>query len=695
MTRSDINKLISAILSVFASVSAFIYIFMKISSFIKMPRYTRIIFLFQIYILLSTHAFSQNEPQDTSHVTKLDSLSVIFIKPIPLVGTIDKNLRTENIVSDSLINFGNYRYAGDLLSQFPSVLNFDFGSLGLQPDITIQGLGMREVSFLVDGIPLNDPLTGLYNPYLYPTEHIERMEIVQGTRSFLYGFNSTGGVINFVTKSKKAVHPYSHLRYSESGYGFGIVDGTVSQDIVRGLNITMGAQHTVYGERFQNENYDCWNARVKTRYNIDDKWNLFASEMYNQTLLGLNGGVDITATPDSLRFESLQAIVKNTNAYEKITRHDVQFGTAARLLPDSEAISTASVYFTSSVRGYRDLRNQQTSSGTSVDQFQQTRWFGLKLIQNLNVANQQMDFGAEIQSERVHQSPATKENTATRLSVYGKFSMSLFEQLTLTPYGRFDNYRDQHLFAYGGDAELQLHPYIKIFGGYSRSFRMPTFQEQSGTDTLLSSLITDNLPERHHLFEVGILLSNHDWFSMELRSFHRTIWNVIAIEPEGNSMTKAPYTIARHQKKIIEGISGSASIRVGSFYLEGQAQFLETFDHQDRQIIFPKFSANGGIYFWDKLLHNNLDLKFGINGKAFTGYIGREYNQQSEEYLPVGQVYNIQPAGVIDLVIIAHVGKAYIHFIMDNLLNRNYVVVRFYPMPERQLRFGVSWEFLD
>jgi outer membrane cobalamin receptor len=212
----------------------------------KMPRYTSITFSFAISILLFTEAFSQIEPQDTSHMTKLDSLSRIFIRPIPLIGTIDRNLKPENIVNDSTINFGNYRYAGDLLSLFPSILSFDFGSLGLLPDITIQGLGMREISFQADGIPLNDPLTGLYNSYLYPTEHIDRMEIVQGTRSFLYGFNSTGGVINFVTKSKKAVHPYSHLRYSESGYGFGIVDGTVSQDIVRGLNVTMGAQHTVY-----------------------------------------------------------------------------------------------------------------------------------------------------------------------------------------------------------------------------------------------------------------------------------------------------------------------------------------------------------------------------------------------------------------------------------------------------------------
>jgi len=658
------------------------------------PR-TRIFFLFLLLISLSTYLFPQNEPQDTTHILPVDSLSTSYTKPIPLVGTIDRSIKTEDSITDSTINFGNYRYSGDLISLLPAVFIRDFGSLGLMPDITIQGLGMREISFMSDGVVLNDPLTGLYNPYLYPMEHAERIEFVEGTRAFLYGNNSTGGVINFVSKSKKAIHPSSRLRYSESGYGFGIVDGMVSQDIVRGLNVTMGTQHTVYGERFRNENYDCWNARIKVRYNINDRWNLFAGEMYNQTLLGLYGGVDIASTEDSLRFESLQAIVRNTDAYEKITRHDVQLGFAAKLLPDSDAISMATVYFTSSVRGYRDLENQAASNGTFIDQFQHTRWAGLKLSQNLNVGNQEIDLGADIQIEGLHQTPALEENTATRLSLFGKYALPVSNLLIFNSYGKFDTYRAQNLMSYGADLTIPLRPYVKIFGGYSRSFRMPTFQEQNGTDTLLSSNISDNLPERHHLFEAGIRWDNRQWFSLEFRSFHRTIWNIIAIEHQSGTGAKAPYEFTRHQKKIIQGISASTSVRIGCFYVEGEGQFLESFDHQDNQISFPKLSATGGIYFWDMLLKNHLDLKIGINGKAYGSFLGREYNQQAQVYLPDGEEFYINPTGEIDFVILAHVGSAYIHFIMDNLLNRKYLMAAFYPMPERQLRFGVNWEFLD
>jgi outer membrane cobalamin receptor len=216
-----------------------------------------------------------------------------------------------------------------------------------------------------------------------------------------------------------------------------------------------------------------------------------------------------------------------------------------------------------------------------------------------------------------------------------------------------------------------------------------------GTDTMLSSTLTDNLPERHHLFEVGIRLSNQEWYSFQLRSFHRTIWNLITVGPQSNAQLKAPYEFTRHQKKIIQGVDGSASIRFGSFYAEGEAQFLEMIDHDDEQVTFPKWSATGGIYFWDKLINNHLDLKAGVSGRAYSSYFGKEFNQQAQVYLPGKQLYSIEQTGVIDLVILLHIGSAYVHFIWDNLLNRQYIMATFYPMPERQMRFGVSWEFLD
>ncbi len=646
---------------------------------------------------LSSIAITQVIPIDTTDAiesVKLDSTIIIVIRPIQLVGSIDRTLKHEGIITDSTINFQNYRYIGDVIPMQSGFFIRDFGSSGFIPDLTINGIDGRSIAYMSDGIQLNDPLSGLFNPYLYPTENIEHIEVIQGTRSFLYGLNSTGGTINFLSKSKKALKPFSRIRYSESGYGFSIVDGLVSQDIIRGLNVTTGVQHTVYGERYPNENYDSWNARVKARYNISSDLNLFVSEMFNQTLLGLYSGVDIQKTQELLWYESMQAIVKNTDSYEKITRHDVQIGAAARVLPDSEAISTLTLYFTSNLRQYRDLENKPLSNGILLDCRQNSKWFGVKLDQNLFFYNSRFDFGGEIRSINTLMPPATSEYRATHTSIYGKSEISTAGNIKISPYARFDNIKEQDRFSYGGDISIQPISNLKLFSGYSRSFRFPTFQEIIGTDTVLSSNIIDHTPERHHLFESG-LVSNHDWYSIEMRAFHRTIWNAITVITQNLSNKIEPFEFNRHQKKIIQGIAGTGSIRFGSFYTKGTAQFLEMIDHDDKQLTFPKWSATGGIYFWDKIIKGHLDLKIGVSGKVFTSYYGREFNQLAQVYLPNSQGYNIQPTGVIDLVIIGHIGSAYIHFIFENILNRKYVMQTFYPMPERQSRFGVSWEFLN
>jgi len=632
---------------------------------------------------------------DTSETTGIDSLQKKFISPIPHVGTIDRALSTEYLIDDSTINFNNYRYVGDIITWLPGVYARDFGSLGFLPDITFNGVDGRSISFLIDGIRLNDPVSGLFNLYYLPTENIERIEFSPPTHAFLYGFNSTGGAVNFITKSKKALKPYSRIRYSESGYGFSIIDGMVSQDIIRGLNFTAGAQHTVYGERYQNENYDCWNARIKARYNINDKLNLFASEMYNQSLLGLYGGVDITRTPDSLRYESLQATVRNTDAYEKITRHDLQLGSAARLFPDSSSISTLTFYFTSSVRRYRDLENRPMSNGILLDQSHLAKWFGAKFTQNFYLLNQSFEFGAEYQSQLMLITPSPKESKRNLSSIFGKSEFSPVKIASITPYLRYDSYSNQNLISFGGDAQIEINKCFKIMGGYSRSYRIPTFEERHGVDTVLASSILDDEPERHHIFELGMIWKYSQNIFFELRSYHRIIWNYITIQPAAHTLGTSPYEFTRHEKKIIQGFSGRGSIRFGIIQIECNGQFTEVIDNADKEITFPKWTASGGIYYWNKILGNHLDLKAGIQGKYFTNYIGRLFDQQAQVYLPYENSIDIKPNGTIDIVILGHIGNAYIHFIWDNILNRKYIMNNFYPMPERQIRFGISWEFLD
>jgi len=95
----------------------------------------------------------------------------------------------------------------DLLRVLPALEVQSRGSFGAQADVTLRGSTFTQVLLLLDGMRLNDPLTGHFAGYLpiSPAE-IEQIEIVRGPGAALYGPDAVGGFINIVTKTFAATH---------------------------------------------------------------------------------------------------------------------------------------------------------------------------------------------------------------------------------------------------------------------------------------------------------------------------------------------------------------------------------------------------------------------------------------------------------------------------------------------------------
>lgn len=95
----------------------------------------------------------------------------------------------------------------DLLRLMPALEVQSRGSFGAQADITMRGSTFNQVLLLLDGMRLNDPLTGHFAGYLPITPaEIEQIEIVRGPGAALYGPDAVGGFINIVTKTFAATH---------------------------------------------------------------------------------------------------------------------------------------------------------------------------------------------------------------------------------------------------------------------------------------------------------------------------------------------------------------------------------------------------------------------------------------------------------------------------------------------------------
>lgn len=103
----------------------------------------------------------------------------------------------------------------EILRYLPGVEVQQRGPQGSQADILIRGGTFQQVLILIDGVRLNDPLTGHFNGYipLHPSE-IERIEVLKGAAASIHGSDAIGGVIHVVTKTGAMSGQDSRHKYS-------------------------------------------------------------------------------------------------------------------------------------------------------------------------------------------------------------------------------------------------------------------------------------------------------------------------------------------------------------------------------------------------------------------------------------------------------------------------------------------------
>lgn len=92
------------------------------------------------------------------------------------------------------------RTLAELLAQQPGLQLSSNGGLGKTSSLFIRGLEARHTLLLVDGVPLSSSTVGTASLDNLPLESIERIEIVRGPLSSVYGNGAMGGVIQIFTR---------------------------------------------------------------------------------------------------------------------------------------------------------------------------------------------------------------------------------------------------------------------------------------------------------------------------------------------------------------------------------------------------------------------------------------------------------------------------------------------------------------
>lgn len=106
------------------------------------------------------------------------------------------------VITKQEIQSGSYRNITEIIRNVTGLNMFEYGSTGSSATLTIRGSTAEQVLVMVDGKRINKPGDGLvdFNSLSLPLEYIERIEILRGASSALYGAEAMGGVINIITQ---------------------------------------------------------------------------------------------------------------------------------------------------------------------------------------------------------------------------------------------------------------------------------------------------------------------------------------------------------------------------------------------------------------------------------------------------------------------------------------------------------------
>src|SRR5437762_6430087 len=87
----------------------------------------------------------------------------------------------------------------DALNDVTSASVVQSGSQGATTQLFLRGGESKYVKVLIDGVPANDP-GGVYDFASLTTDNIDRIEVVRGPASVVYGADAVTGVVNVITR---------------------------------------------------------------------------------------------------------------------------------------------------------------------------------------------------------------------------------------------------------------------------------------------------------------------------------------------------------------------------------------------------------------------------------------------------------------------------------------------------------------
>jgi len=139
-------------------------------------------------------------------------------------------------------------------------------------DIHINGLEGPYTMVLIDGMPIVSGLSTVYGLSGIPNSLIERMEIIKGPASSLYGSEAVGGLINIITKTPQYA-PKLTVDTFVSSWGEFNLDVGYRALLGKKTSFLFGANYFNFNQTIDNNNDNFTDLTLQNRISLFQKWN--------------------------------------------------------------------------------------------------------------------------------------------------------------------------------------------------------------------------------------------------------------------------------------------------------------------------------------------------------------------------------------------------------------------------------------
>lgn len=573
---------------------------------------------------------------------------------------LEETTGTVNVITKEEINSIKPFNISELIEKKCGLKINDYGWIGSSKSISLRGTTSSQVLVLIDGIPINLPSVGTPDLNTIPIESIEKVEIVRGPFSSLYGANALGGVINIITKKPEEKFTI------EGNFSYGRWDTTKNY-------INFGKQDERFGYFISFGNIYTDGFRENSKDKSLDIFSKFIFKTPNDADLTISGSFnsDNYRVPGPITWSTPYASQKTDNKLLDLTynlHNDFIFKT----------------YWNTNVLNYKNEDPFWPTDDETTNNI-----FGIDFQKSFSLGERNLiTFGWNYKYENVdvfdkinNQSRIGRERTRDNYGIFIQNETEL-EKFMLTIGLRWDDNS-----AYGSFLSPKISTLYKIkektnlrFSAGS-SFRAPSFDDLYWYEDWGWGMGLFGNPdlkvEKGKTFDFGIEHLFNDNFLTRINVFYTKTKDLIKWTEVSNWRWEAK-NIGRAE---IKGAELEILLKPYKFFEIGM-NYTYTDGKNEKQDKYLTYTPKNKI---------SLTLNYK-NDKGFKWCT--DLNFVDKVYTDENNTKTLDDYFVVNTTISKEIGERYELFLkVNNLLDEKYQTIKDYPMPKRSVIGGVKIKF--